>query len=31
VWGLDGRPLGNVTIAGGRVSEFRAGDCRARS
>ena len=29
VWGLDGNPLGTVTIVGGRVSEFRAGDCRA--
>jgi hypothetical protein len=29
VWGLDGHPLGAVTIVGGRVSEFRAGDCRS--
>jgi hypothetical protein len=28
VWGLDGHPLGEVTIVGGSVSEFRAGDCR---
>jgi hypothetical protein len=31
VWGIDGHPLGEVTIAGGRVSEFRAGDCRSHS
>jgi hypothetical protein len=29
VWGIDGHPLGAVTIVGGRVSEFRAGDCRS--
>lgn len=28
VWGIDGLPLGQVTIEGGRVSEFRSGDCR---
>jgi hypothetical protein len=28
VWGVDDRPLGEVTIDGGRVSEFRAGSCR---
>jgi hypothetical protein len=28
VWGIDGRPLGDVTIEGAHVSEFRAGDCR---
>jgi hypothetical protein len=27
VWGTDGLPLGDVTVEGGRVSEFRAGDC----
>jgi hypothetical protein len=27
VWGLDGEPLGETTITGGEVSEFRAGDC----
>jgi hypothetical protein len=27
VWGIDDRPLGDVTIVGGHVSEFRAGDC----
>ena len=31
VWGIDGHPLGEVTIFGGQVSEFRSGDCRARS
>jgi len=31
VWGLDGHPLGDVTIVGGRVGEFRAGDCRSPS
>jgi len=29
VWGIDGHPLGEVTIVGGQVSEFRSGDCRA--
>jgi len=29
VWGIDGNPLGEVTIAGGHVSEFQSGDCRA--
>lgn len=29
VWGLDGRPLGEVAIVGGQVGEFRAGDCRS--
>ncbi len=28
VWGIDDLPLGEVTIEGGRVSEFRSGDCR---
>jgi hypothetical protein len=28
VWGIDGLPLGDVIIEGGRVSEFRSGDCR---
>lgn len=28
VWGLDGAPLTEVTISGGRVTEFHAGDCR---
>jgi hypothetical protein len=27
VWGTDGIPLGQVAIAGGQVSEFRAGNC----
>jgi hypothetical protein len=30
VWGLeDSGPLGEVTITGGQVSEFHAGNCRA--
>jgi hypothetical protein len=29
VWGIDGAPLGDVTIRGGHVSEFHSGDCRA--
>jgi hypothetical protein len=29
VWGIDGFSLGEVTIEGGHVTEFRAGDCRA--
>jgi hypothetical protein len=29
LWGLDGRPLGQVDIVGGRVAEFHAGDCRS--
>jgi len=29
VWGMDGLPLGVVDIAGGRVSEFHAADCRS--
>ena len=29
VWGMDGLPLGLVDIAGGRVSEFHAADCRS--
>ncbi len=29
VWGLgDSGPLGEVTVTGGQVSEFRAGNCR---
>lgn len=28
VWSLDEGPLGEVTIAGGRVAEFQGGDCR---
>ncbi len=28
VWGIDGLPLGVVTIKGGTVGEFRSGDCR---
>jgi hypothetical protein len=31
VWGIDDLPLGEVTIAGGHVSEFRSGNCRAAS
>jgi hypothetical protein len=31
VWGSDGSPLGEVTITGGHVSEFEAGDCRSHS
>jgi hypothetical protein len=27
VWGLDGEPLGEVSIAGGQVSEFQGGAC----
>jgi hypothetical protein len=30
VWGIDDRPLGEVTITGGRVSEFHSGDCRSQ-
>ncbi|MGH9076157.1 MAG: hypothetical protein ACRDY0_01655 [Acidimicrobiales bacterium] len=30
LWSLDGPPLGQVAIRGGAVSEFQAGDCRAR-
>jgi hypothetical protein len=29
VWGVDDLPLGEVTIVGGHVSEFRSGSCRA--
>jgi hypothetical protein len=29
VWGIDDRPLGEVTIVGGRVSEFHSGNCRS--
>ncbi len=29
VWGLDGPALGEVTIVGGQVSEFHAGNCRS--
>jgi hypothetical protein len=29
VWGLDDLPLGEVSIRGGHVSEFQAGDCRS--
>jgi hypothetical protein len=28
VWGLDGRPLADVIIDGGHVTEIDAGDCR---
>jgi hypothetical protein len=28
VWGLDGEPLADIVISGGRVTEFDAGDCR---
>jgi len=28
VWSIDGGPLGDVTVAGGAVSEFQGGDCR---
>ena len=27
VWGLSGKPIGEVTIVGGQISEFRGGDC----
>jgi hypothetical protein len=27
LWGLDGRALGDVVIAGGEVTEFDGGDC----
>jgi hypothetical protein len=31
VWGLhDSGPIGEVTVMGGRVSEFHGGDCRSR-
>jgi hypothetical protein len=29
VWGIDGRPLGDVEVVGGEVREFRAGNCLA--
>jgi hypothetical protein len=29
VWGLDGGPIGEVTIVGGQISEFHGGDCGA--
>jgi hypothetical protein len=28
LWGLDGQPMADVKIDGGRVTEFDAGDCR---
>jgi hypothetical protein len=28
VWGLDDRPLGEVTVLGGHVVEFQSGNCR---
>jgi hypothetical protein len=31
VWGIDDRPLGEVTIVGGQVSEFHSGNCRSPS
>jgi hypothetical protein len=31
VWGVDDRPLGEVVIVGGQVSEFRSGNCRSTS
>jgi hypothetical protein len=31
VWGTDGSALGEITIAGGQVTEFKAGDCRGRN
>jgi hypothetical protein len=30
LWARDGQPLGEVTITGGTVSQFDAGDCRPR-
>ena len=29
IWGTDDLPLGQVSIVGGHVSEFRSGSCRA--
>ena len=29
VWGVDDKPLGEVTVVGGHVTEFQAGNCRA--
>ena len=29
VWGIDGHPLGEVSVQGGHVSEFRSGNCRS--
>jgi hypothetical protein len=29
VWGIDGHPLGEVTIRGGHVGEFHSGGCGA--
>jgi hypothetical protein len=31
VWGIDDRPLGEVTVVGGQVSEFHSGNCRSPS
>jgi hypothetical protein len=31
VWGIDGFPLGEVSVRGGHVSEFRSGDCRSHA
>jgi hypothetical protein len=31
LWGLDGEPLGEVAISGGRVSELHGGNCRGAS
>jgi len=31
LWGIDDLPLGEVTIVGGHVSEFRSGSCRSAS
>ncbi len=28
VWGLDDRALGEVSVLGGRITEFQAGNCR---
>jgi hypothetical protein len=29
IWGLDDRPLGQVTVLGGHVVEFHSGNCRS--
>jgi hypothetical protein len=31
VWGIDDRPLGEVSVVGGQVSEFHSGNCRSPS
>jgi hypothetical protein len=28
IWGRDGEPIADITIAGGQITEYHAGDCR---